>query len=333
MTSNASSNSKNGLADELEVWLSPPKDPLLRLPGPPIWVESAWHYTNRSGLEGIVSSGSLWATPITNLNDLGELAFGVEDLWSYWEGLVPHIKAKAAGEQVAAWLEGAVERLTSLEIFLVSACLEGNSLAHWREYTDPTDKQGFAIEFEAKSEWRALTPPGKPELFIPDFVPPLYWHLVTYGEEISWPNEPKNDPMFRELVNAVFDAMRYWDEMDEPEQALTSHVLDRCLITSLLSRKSPDFISEQELRMIAVGAPGFSWTRDGKFGKQQTLTVVPVENGYDVQQYSTPAKAPLPIKSVMVGPYNDPEDTLWVEKLLREHGYSVPVSPSRTPVR
>lgn len=284
-------------------------------------------------MEGIVSSGSLWATSITNLNDLGELAFGIEDLWSYWEAPIPHIEDKNAGDQVVAWLEAAVERITTLEIFLVSACVKGNSLAHWRGYTDPSDKQGFAIEFEAQSEWRALTPSGKPELLMPDFVPPLYWHLVTYGEEISWPDQPKNDPKFSELINAVFDAMRYWDEMDDLEQALTNQILDRCLITSLLSRKNPDFISEQELRMIAVGAPGFSWTRDGKFDNQQTLTVVPVEDGYDVHRYSTSAGAPLPIKSVMVGPFNDNEDILWVDNLLRQHGYSVPVSRSRTPVR
>lgn len=64
--------------------------------------------------------------------------------------------------------------------------------------------------------------------------------------------------------------------MEDPELALPTSVLDRCFITSLLSQKSPDFISEQELRMIAVGASGSSWRRVGKFGNEQTLTVVPV---------------------------------------------------------
>jgi hypothetical protein len=98
-----------------------------------------WHYTTAAGLLGILSSGSIWATGLSFLNDSSEGRH-------VWEKMVELLAAKlpkgdAAAARVA--LDDFDARVTELAVACFSR--DGDLLSQWRTYSQGA---GFAVGFD-----------------------------------------------------------------------------------------------------------------------------------------------------------------------------------------
>ncbi|MDF2554241.1 MAG: hypothetical protein K0R60_136 [Microbacterium sp.] len=292
-----------------------------------------WHYTDRRGFEGIVSSNSLWATSTDSLNDVGEVEFGLRDLRGYWASVRPQLKSAAPVAEMEDWLDSATARLHALDTFVVCGCHSVDSLVHWRSYIGDDPSQGFALGFRAEAEFRALQPPNGEALFQPDFVPVMFWTDVTYGARSDWQFTHNYWDPYKRLIEDgldILDAIRTGRVTDVQGQL---DVLDRSFIVGVLTSKHEAYSSEGESRLVAVGGPGYPWERQGRYGRQRIVTLAAADETDELERYSTPSASPLPLVAAMTGPWNDASDIAWATDLLASRGYDVPVSRSAVPIR
>jgi len=110
-------------------------------------------------------------------------------------------------------------------------------------------------------------------------------------------------------------------------------VIDRALTAAVLTTKHGAFSSEDECRLVVVGAPGYSWSRSGRYGEQRIITLTAAGDDAEISEYSAARVSRLPIAKVMTGPWNSSADESWASKYLRAHGYNVPVIASNLPAR
>jgi Protein of unknown function (DUF2971) len=96
-----------------------------------------YHYTDVSGLKGIVENGHFWFTDHLHLNDPGELKFGLQCAAKAAAKVLPN--PSAAGDELVRGL--AIETIADLANQLVGiylACFseKPNDLGQWRAYAD-----------------------------------------------------------------------------------------------------------------------------------------------------------------------------------------------------
>lgn len=111
-------------------------------PPPPI----IYHYTDGSGLRGILESGKLWFTDIFNLNDPTELRHGlnpsIEILKQRAEEGPPELK-----EFLRVYLEMGQSGVEQVAHFFVCCFSEdGDDLGQWRAYAD--NGRGYVVGFD-----------------------------------------------------------------------------------------------------------------------------------------------------------------------------------------
>jgi len=121
-----------------------------------------YHYTNDSGLEGIIESGQLWFSDIFALNDPSELrhglSIGIDILKSRATAARPEI-AMCASMFERFDLDAGIEAAGHFFICCFSG--DGDELGQWRAYAD--NGQGFALGFDTNSLENAFTKKeGKP---------------------------------------------------------------------------------------------------------------------------------------------------------------------------
>jgi len=314
-----------------ERWRTPPRWPVRRAPRPRD--ELVWHYTDRRGFEGIVASHTLWATSTDSLNDSSELTFGLDDLMAHWRSIRPQLRDDAPVAEMDKWLEAACIRLRSQDTFVVCASTTVDSLVHWRSYIGDDQTQGFAIGLKDGFEFRALQPDAAEAMFQPDFVPALFWTDVTYGSRRDWRFASNYWDPYRRLVDNTLTALEALRAGRVPDVPGQMDVLDRDLLMAVLTTKHGAYSSEEECRLVVVGAPGYSWPRAGRYGPQQIVTLTAANEESEITEYSTPRVSPLPIAKVMTGPWNPPSHVPWATDFLRAHGYDATVSSSEIPTR
>lgn len=97
--------------------------------------ETVYHYTSAGGLYGIVSSGTLWGSNYSYLNDTSEITYGRELVHE-----VVHERVEAEGDPVkSSFLSRIYDRLapTPLEatdFYLTCFCQTPDRLSQWRGY-------------------------------------------------------------------------------------------------------------------------------------------------------------------------------------------------------
>ncbi len=106
-----------------------------------------FHYTSATGMLGILSSGSIWATEARYLNDAKELSNTLD--FVIYE-VVQRLGSTDPEEfevlkQFESWLRDRVS--SGHAIFVVSLTENGNLLSQWRGYTPPNT--GVSIGFDA----------------------------------------------------------------------------------------------------------------------------------------------------------------------------------------
>jgi hypothetical protein len=112
-------------------------------PPPPM----IYHYTNYTGLQGIIQSGKLWFSDIVGLNDPSELRHGlkvaIDVLKSRMDASRPEI-ATFASQLERFDVDAGIEAAGHFFICCFSG--DGDDLGQWRAYAD--DGRGYALGFE-----------------------------------------------------------------------------------------------------------------------------------------------------------------------------------------
>jgi hypothetical protein len=107
------------------------------------------HYTDATGLHGIITSGQLWATHINYLNDLQEFRYARQIIGR----VLDEYARRAEGvelQQRLTKLRGACEANfahweNNVDPYVVCFCEDGNLLSQWRAYG--ANGSGFSLQF------------------------------------------------------------------------------------------------------------------------------------------------------------------------------------------
>ncbi len=318
---------------------------------------SLFHYTTASGLIGIVSSQTLWATHAQFLNDTAECQLLTKLLTPQIEeefrnivpaltevgAFKPELMSKLGGDDMATEAERVVNSILraidkSSPIHIASFCLhpvkspesEHGLLSQWRGYA----KGGFAIEFDEG---------GIDELIHDEMKRYAYQTLKT--DRVAYENhsEVANVPAFKGMANAslkgLFESVAPKLSAREDvarilgTQDLADYITPFAMAVPFL--KGPRFREEAEYRIVALPIRSKElaakvddrpW-KSSNFREDPTGAVVPYIELFKGAQ-------PLPIKKVIVGPHRDQANQkLAAEMLLEKHGIRVPVIVSDTTLR
>jgi hypothetical protein len=119
------------------------------LPGSAAPPESLHHYTDATGLKGILTSKSLWASDCHFLSDRSELVYG--------HRLVREYLLKQSGPVAAALVRGAPQDEREAQIYVTSFCEHGDLLSQWRGYSRAEDGYSMAFRFSSLAYSKNVT--------------------------------------------------------------------------------------------------------------------------------------------------------------------------------
>ncbi len=312
------------------------------------------HYTTGTGLAGIVTSGALWATHASALNDSQEITHFLqtrlieivrEEATAALAGLVrdPKIAEKVEGE---GGFEGVVERQTEIVagtlrqstllfhqpyIFSLSAVSsagvrQSGLLSQWRGYGIDG---GYAVIFDSAKLEQMLSDEAAQY-----FYQHMQWGTVHY---YGLPNtEQQSSEDFLEAEQKLRAGIR---ELHRSEKSDSMEESYDAMITLSCRYKHLGFHEEQEVRVVAIPPNEDVLQLAKQSGEAREARRISVfSRGGMLVPYlelfgenSTPARK-LPIKRVIVGPH--PLSSIrkkTVEVLLKSHGYDADVCLSDIP--
>ena len=283
------------------------------------------HYTDAFGVQGIVSSNSLWATATQFSNDLSEIEYAVS--------IATEVVVERWGHQkrVSAWEKVLAQHLLQLfhtplhsfgQPFIVSFCEDGDLLSQWRAYGGTS---GFSLAFSSlcqhdhvklvcKDGFRTMV---KRVMYDPDEqrarLQFLLKHLVKLVNGFSFgTSSPQGAAAHVELSLLLVLEMTDW----------------ACAV------KHKAFSEEKEWRIITyprratlVGATPENYK--GVFVRPTSKLLLP----YMILE--PPPRKRLPLIEARCGPnqFQD-QSARALNILLRKHGYkNLPVTLSRVPLR
>ena len=309
-----------------------------------------WHYTTKSGLEGILSSKQLWATDFRCLNDTSE----IRHLRSYLDPyLLPQMVKIYRNEyernndlRAAVTGRGGIEKCALHDAkviinslyehtfsqklgdgpFIISFCSHVNAddwttqhglLSQWRAYADG----GYAIVFDTK---------GLIDLLTQENAAYYYWHMqlsdVIYDDDMHrFEHECSN--ILDIIPNALNDIFRSADLENLPNVDR----LFRPFVGATSRFKHRAFREESEVRIVAYPL------REEEIPEQErTLTRsfkrthIRCGNIAYIKLFDGNRDLPFPIKRIVVGPYSRQVD-LRAEALRLVADQDFPVECSCTP--
>lgn len=269
--------------------------------------ELVYHYTNASGLLGIISTGSLWMTDIEFMNDAQELAYArttvLDELQIRAYEIAPLDERSADGER-AETLRSIAEELEqsphghpsrTYHVYAACFCQNGDLLSQWRAYGGDS---GYAIGFRTSSLREVSTA-----------LESVSFQKVIYGLEEA-------GHYLNDMLEAVAQGVAGF-----PGATGNIRLMTRVLPT-VATIKHPTFAEEQEWRLLST-----SW------GASEALSFRSASVG--LVPY---VKASLPddaVAHVIVGPGQYPTVRIsGVAQLLERHGMGgVEVVGSTSPLR
>ena len=111
--------------------------------------ETLYHYTNSTGLMGIIRSKQIWTTKITYLNDRAELQLAVDYIR---DEIDRQRKSIGRNKQAVAELDSkeyVLDGIDEVNVSVASFTEEGDQLSQWRGYCDIG--QGYSLGFNGQS--------------------------------------------------------------------------------------------------------------------------------------------------------------------------------------
>lgn len=108
--------------------------------------EHLYHYTDLEGVEGILSSKSLWMSKFTASNDISEITLAISQFQNFVESRVSALEAEEGAflREAASQLDG----FRRTNICLASFCEQPDLLSQWRSYGN--DGRGIALGFDTR---------------------------------------------------------------------------------------------------------------------------------------------------------------------------------------
>lgn len=107
-----------------------------------------YHYTNQSGLLGILGSNTLWATKIQYLNDASEFQLALDLASSVLARLINGEKNAKKRRKIEA-LQSNLRQIRHLNVCVCSLSARDDVLSQWRAYGGGTS--GFAIGLDRRA--------------------------------------------------------------------------------------------------------------------------------------------------------------------------------------
>ncbi|HAS6222281.1 TPA: DUF2971 domain-containing protein [Vibrio vulnificus] len=187
--------------------------------------DTLYHYSNISGVHGILTSGCLWATDYRYLNDTNELSIAIESLINSCE---------ESWREALNW--GLRYHSSSRSHFVISFSKSPKVLSQWRAYAN--DGKGAAIGFRTTCLERNFIKNTKASL-----VECKYFDHSAEIETIAH----KHKATLELLVNLFREnrAINAFMEKVESEYIQLDYLFD-----DLLSVKNEAFAEEQEVRLV-----------------------------------------------------------------------------------
>lgn len=283
------------------------------------------HYTDAFGVQGIISSNSLWATATQFSNDLSEIEYAVsvaseviDEVWGSKKKMTPWEKVLA--QHLVQLFNTPLHRFG--QPFIVSFCEDGDLLSQWRGYGGAS---GFSLAFSPLSqqdEVKLLSKNGFRTMV----------KRVVYDPD-------KQRARLRFLLRNLLKLVNGFSFPISSPQGAAAHVeLSLVLILEMTdwacTVKHSAFSEEKEWRIITypkgatlVGATPENY--GGVFVRPTARLLLP----YMILEPS--ARKRLPLIEVRCGPSQFQEQSARAMKiLLRKHGYSsVRVALSGVPLR
>lgn len=312
------------------------------------------HYTTATGLQGIISSGHLWATDAAFLNDASEIThfFDVR-LKEVIAGTVRKRAielAQSVDVLARMTMEGGFDTVVDAETnsmvrslkdvtlsmnrpFVLSLCgateprvAQSGLLSQWRGYGSDG---GFAVVFDTAALEDALRSEAERHHYMHVQMGDVYYEGINPAQQPATPDFEELEEVVRTGVARLLRGGTA-EETEGFYQAVTTL---SCLC------KHWGFWEEREVRVVVVPASQEvldadpASTRPPKTVRSFMRATGPVPY---VELFSSsgpqPSKPLLPIKRVVVGPHRDKNGRVkQAQALLREHGYEVAVQSSEIP--
>jgi hypothetical protein len=264
---------RGGRACSRNIEKMPPAKPNRGLP------DTLYHYTDIAGLEGIYTTGELWGTHVSYMNDTSELQIGLDAVSALLErGLNEFMSENLWGEYEPPEGLGRLEDLKELinivdyakeaECYVVSLSKEHDQLSQWRAYA----KAGYCIGFSTEALFQSVYP----------------WRRLG---EVQYFSDERN----RDIPLAIVELLRREierfesgesDENQTPESR--KFRLADSVAESAVFMKDRSFEEEREVRIVeAMTDSGDIFFTGSRFG-MTPRTKIPLIDGA--------------IKSITVGP-------------------------------
>jgi hypothetical protein len=290
--------------------------------------ELLYHYTSQSGLDGILSSSSIWATHYRFLNDSMERLHGLK---LFKEALFQRAYERYRSLDAATALADYFERTTTdvLDAYIVSFCTDtekgvdgGDRLSQWRGYAQ--GMQGYCLVFGAGliSEFQSATPAASFSRFC------IYREVEQYDRCKQLSNELLDGP-FRDLATdslSTYDSLRKAIKEGRSTPKDWNQFAHHALLQSTLF-KHAGFGEEREYRLVKFftrksDASGIRF----RMGKSNPVPYIAISLALKA--------ANPPIQKIIVGPSPNREQVAISLRIrLRQMGLAIDVATSKIPYR
>jgi Protein of unknown function (DUF2971) len=264
-----------------------------------------WHYTSGNGLLGILSSGTLYSTQVSRLNDSSEIRYGQS---LFQRALTDALSSYTGDQRVKEFIANYLKLIEAVAsqvnpphapspFFVTCFCAEEDDLGSWRTY----GQKGYAIAFAAEG----LFNPPNPLLKV-NYDPNTHKQLAkdVVAATIRFYEEGLAGRTGEQIVQWEKDFVLAWESK-------VSYLLPLV--------KDPAFKSESEYRILH------------EFRAEDFRSIVILQKDTMMTRH-VPLAFPrggeawvprLPIEKIMVGPCRHPSITgISVDTMLRKMGYS-----------
>lgn len=306
---------------------------------------TVWHYTDATGLLGILNSGQLWATASLALNDASEVSYGERLIRDVWAAANKDGLPEACRRYTEYALDFAFDDFAAEGLFSVSASLDGDLLSQWRSYGGA---DGFAIGIDAESPLAPILPGSLNPIEMPPETAPneAGFHIVF---------DPTQPPS-QLFVVPEWSAVRYdlgsqyalatavlqdtiqstpgprdWEERigEWPSHVVSTRSY---LLHAAALMKHPAFVDEREVRLLCskayVGDIEEYRAREGRL-----VPYVPIAMASESHRWFASDSTALPIVAVRYGPASDARGLRVAASLLARRGYAdVSIDRSSIPI-
>lgn len=322
------------------------KNPIEELLSTPI-PDEVWHYTTLEGLEGILSSGTIWATDARYTNDKTEFTHARGIVKAYLEERAEHGSREGfPTEDLSKMLDEAFEEgaLSPLEteVYVASFSANGDLLSQWVQYAD--NCRGVALAFDL----RGLRPPKElgvgitlaPCVYLENAKVDLIGTALSHFTEVStelfrksadknWILEQKRNWNILQRVSGLgsdregFRKKLGEDLRKELYQVWAVTLFDLLRVASHC--KDQAFSAEMEWRMALPRTKSKPMTHFRILYRGPTGKIPYLAFNFFRDDNR------LPITRVRTGPLCESTDE--VRRILNAHGYTVSIASSSIPLR